>query len=75
MQWAEVSEEAAQMVPQLMADFNLLPNDALIIATCVSRNLSALASFDPDFTEVYKSKNLALIANPGALENWMNQTI
>lgn len=72
MQWAEVSEAAARMVPDLMADFNLLPNDALIVATCLSRNIGALASFDPDFHEVCQTNGLALLDSATSFENWLN---
>lgn len=36
-------------VPALMATYNLLPNDAIILATCKIHNITKLASHDSDF--------------------------
>ena len=39
---------------QLMSSYNLLPNDALILAICKLNQIPALASHDSDFTGVCK---------------------
>lgn len=44
---AEISNFTIDFVKQ----FNLLPNDALILATCKFYDLKYLASFDSDFDE------------------------
>lgn len=36
-------------VPHFMATYNLLPNDAIILATCKIHNITQLASHDTDF--------------------------
>lgn len=59
-------------VAKLMADVNLLPNDALLVATCLSRNIGALASFDPDFHEVCQTNGLALLDSAERVENWLS---
>ena len=47
-------------VPQLMAKYNLLPNDATILATCkLHRN--KLASHDSDFIFPCRQQNIELI--------------
>jgi predicted nucleic acid-binding protein len=47
-------------VPQLMSDYNLLPNDAIILATCKLHGMK-LASHDSDFIIPCKSENIELI--------------
>jgi uncharacterized protein len=36
-------------VPEYMKKYNLLPNDAIILATCKIHNITRLASHDSDF--------------------------
>ncbi|MGB7532449.1 MAG: PIN domain-containing protein [Halobacteriota archaeon] len=36
----------------LMREYNLLPNDALIAATCKHHGIRIIATFDPDFKRV-----------------------
>lgn len=45
----------------LMEKYNLLPNDALILATCIINNISCIASYDKDFIEVCEKENILLI--------------
>ncbi len=47
-------------VPRLMAKYNLLPNDATILATCKLHG-TKLASLDSDFIIPCKSENIDLI--------------
>ncbi|MEO6837925.1 MAG: PIN domain-containing protein [Ginsengibacter sp.] len=49
-------------VPQLMSDYNLLPNDAIILATCKLHEMK-LASHDSDFIIPCKSENIELISD------------
>jgi predicted nucleic acid-binding protein len=48
-------------VPKLMSDYNLLPNDAIILATCKLHGMK-LASHDSDFINPCKSENIELIS-------------
>jgi len=43
------NEGLIDMVPTFMATYNLLPNDAIILATCKIHNITKLASHDSDF--------------------------
>jgi uncharacterized protein len=55
----------AEIVPtylRLMQTFNLLPNDALILATCLLHGVEQVASYDPDFEQVCAQNALQLIA-------------
>lgn len=48
---------------ELMQQYNLLPNDALILATCILNDIQLLASFDTDFTEACQNEGVRLIAH------------
>ena len=45
----------------LMQTYNLLPNDALIIATAKMHGIPAIASHDPDFIPACQGENIQLI--------------
>jgi predicted nucleic acid-binding protein len=45
----------------LMAKYNLLPNDAIILATCKIHNITQLASHDKDFEEACKAEGITLL--------------
>jgi predicted nucleic acid-binding protein len=46
---------------RFMSSYNLLPNDALILAACKSNGISALASFDPDFSTACQRESIRLL--------------
>jgi len=48
-------------VPYLMATYNLLPNDAIILATCKIHNITKLASHDTDFIIPCKEEGIELL--------------
>ena len=45
----------------LMQRYNLLPNDALIIANAKLHSISAIASYDPDFEPACQGEGIQLI--------------
>ncbi|WP_461137981.1 type II toxin-antitoxin system VapC family toxin [Spirosoma pomorum] len=45
----------------LMEQYNLLPNDALILATCKLHGITYLASYDSDFKEACAAEGIKLI--------------
>lgn len=47
----------------LMGKYNLLPNDALILGNCISHQIKAIASYDPDFEIPCKAEGITLINN------------
>lgn len=49
-------------IPRLMARYNLLPNDAIILATCKLHG-TKLASHDSDFIIPCKSENIELLSS------------
>jgi hypothetical protein len=45
----------------LMGKYNLLPNDALILAICQEHGVKHLASFDPDYGSACAGEGIRLI--------------
>lgn len=57
---SSIVSEAAR----LMTNYNLLPNDALIISLCILNNIKNIASFDKvDLTKVCNDEGLTLISS------------
>jgi predicted nucleic acid-binding protein len=50
-----------KIVPQLMQQYNLLPNDAIILATCKIHNITQLASHDKDFKTACEIEGITLL--------------
>jgi predicted nucleic acid-binding protein len=51
-------------VPMLMRKHNLLPNDALLLATCLHHSLPYLASYDEnDFRDACTAEGITLISS------------
>ncbi|GAB4029625.1 PIN domain-containing protein [Spirosoma gilvum] len=48
-------------VIRLMTTYNMLPNDAIILAHCLTANISFLASYDSDFHEPCRKEGVTLI--------------
>jgi predicted nucleic acid-binding protein len=49
------------LAPILMQQHNLLPNDAIILATCKIHNITQLASHDKDFKTACESEGITLL--------------
>lgn len=47
----------------LMKEYNLLPNDALILSSCLHHKIQYLATFDKDLIHAGKSENLIILSN------------
>ncbi len=50
-----------ELVPKLMIKYNLLPNDAIILATCKIHDIKQLASHDTDFIIPCKEEGIELL--------------
>lgn len=57
----EVNNSISFIAPLLMSKYNLLPNDAIILATCKIHNVTQLASHDKDFKEACNSEGITLL--------------
>ena len=62
MTFLSVKESIIPLYLRLMQDYNLLPNDALILATCKLNNIIQLASFDTDFAPACAGEGIQLIS-------------
>lgn len=49
------------LAPHFMATYNLLPNDAIILATCKIHNITKLASHDTDFINPCQQEGIELL--------------
>ena len=57
-------DKDVSLVVSLMRRHNLLPNDAIILATCLHHSVPYLASYDVnDFATACSSEGIALISN------------
>ena len=54
-------ESMLNLVPQFMQQYNPLPNDAIILATCKIHNVKQPASHDKDFEAACKGEGIELI--------------
>ena len=61
-EYLNISKVAMLQSIDFMKNYNLLPNDALILATCKLENIAVLASFDSDFTKACKKEGIRLIS-------------
>ena len=55
------SQEFSEIVPSFMSTYNLLPNDAIILATCKLHGITQLASHDTDFVIPCKQEGIELL--------------
>ena len=60
-QFIEAGKSALTLVPQFMSQYNLLPNDAIILATCKIHNITKLASHDADFIVPCQQEGIQLL--------------
>ena len=63
LEWAADNEQVMLKAPKIMATYNLLPNDALILSICHINEIKYIASFDPDFFEACSALNIKLLQN------------
>jgi predicted nucleic acid-binding protein len=64
----DMDEEIIDKSDYFMSRYNLLPNDALIFATCHIHEVKYLASFDGDFQEICDKEDISLINSPEKFE-------
>jgi len=64
-------DEIIELSINYMQNFNLLPNDALILSSCKSNGIIALASFDVDFVYPCAKENIHLIQDLQSLEAFL----
>jgi len=57
-----IPQEAIPESISMMSKHNLLPNDALILASCKLQEVAVLASYDSDFAIACQAEGIRLIA-------------
>jgi len=57
----EINKEIRNMAYEFVKKYGLLPNDALILATCKFYGIKYLISFDGDFERACKDEGIVLI--------------
>ena len=57
------NESTPAMAANFMGNYNLLPNDALILSVWKLHQIPALASYDPDFEDACRGGNIVLLKN------------
>ena len=65
----EINKEVRNLAFELMKKYGLLPNDALILATCKFYGIKYLISFDDDFRDACKGENIILIDSVEGVRN------
>ncbi|WP_297067296.1 type II toxin-antitoxin system VapC family toxin [Thermococcus sp.] len=60
----EINRAVETLAVEYMIKYGLLPNDALILATCKFYNVKYLISFDSDFANACESEGISLISDP-----------
>lgn len=60
--YLNISKVAMIQSISFMKTYNLLPNDALILATCKLENILVLASYDSDFFKACQKEGIQLIS-------------
>lgn len=66
--WLPDDPSMLQPAVEFMHKYNLLPNDALIIAAIAHHGIPALASFDPDFAAPCQGEGIRLLQMPEDFE-------
>ena len=54
----QVDEEVVRLSYKLMRKHNFLPNDAIILATCIRHSVDLLATLDGDFEDACKEEEV-----------------
>jgi predicted nucleic acid-binding protein len=57
----DCSQEIIDLAIDFMQKYNILPNDALILASCKLNQIKYLATYDSDFNEAYKQEDIIIL--------------
>jgi uncharacterized protein len=71
IQFLDHTAEISTLTIDFSKQINLLPNDALILATCKSHDLKYLATFDSDFEAPCKSLDIRIFNDETDLKNYI----
>jgi len=65
------NSDISQSVIEIIKKFNLLPNDALILATCKSYDIKYLASHDSDYKDPCNALGIRIFNDESDLKNFI----
>ena len=68
-----VTSEIIDQAYDFMGKYNFLPNDAIILATCIIYEIKFLISLDNDFENACKLERIQFISNSGGFEVLKNK--
>lgn len=71
IQFLDHTAEISKLTIDFSKQFNLLPNDAMILATCKSHDLKYLATFDSDFEAPCKSLGIRIFNDETDLKDYI----
>jgi predicted nucleic acid-binding protein len=71
LEWLPDSPTMLKPTINFMENHNLLPNDALILASCKQHQINALASYDPDFEAPCLSESIHLLKSAEDFEAYI----
>jgi len=71
IQFLDHTAEISQLTIDFVKQFNLLPNDALILATCKFHDLKYIATFDSDFEAPCKSLGIRIFDDESDLKDYV----
>ncbi|HEX9956699.1 MAG TPA: type II toxin-antitoxin system VapC family toxin [Fibrella sp.] len=61
LSWVDADHTIIPLYLRYMQQYNLLPNDALILATCKLKGIDQLASYDTDFAAACTGERIRLV--------------
>ncbi|WP_461067293.1 type II toxin-antitoxin system VapC family toxin [Spirosoma horti] len=67
LKWLDADKTIIPLHLGLMEKYNLLPNDALILATCKLNGIEQIASYDADFEAACLGENIRLVQSVSEL--------
>ena len=63
LEFLELNRNTVSLANNFMIKYGLLPNDALILATCKICGIGSLASLDEDFKKPCESEEIHLVSS------------
>lgn len=66
----EMNQRIIEFSYDMMKNYNLLPNDALILASCRYHKIPYLATYDSDFNDICEQEDIALICKAEDVKNY-----
>ncbi|KUH34417.1 nucleotide-binding protein [Thermococcus celericrescens] len=63
----EINRAVETLAVEYMIKYGLLPNDALILATCKFHDVKYLISFDSDFANACEKEGISLLSTQGEI--------